>query len=453
MLALLLTFSVFSRRGFEARVASAVVFGFLLILGMGIAAPDFMVDVQLEYAINRSVEARENLEKTVSSLLGVSVDEHAYELPQRPGGAPFPFTNISGRQRMNELARKCSQLGIFSLPRLQLESLSDRFFDSPFADDARLVSELLLGHKPRDEALAGLEPLLLSHRLEFELESWTALRLGAWAHLFGSQAVSHEMLLGVADRRMLAGQLADAEAALNAVIASRDEPNTEKAIMMLFGIYDYWLGDVEGGLNRLDGLLNVAPECVFAPEVRATFAEIDESTHRQLEAIASSQENNRMRALAHLRLFFTAERCSDDATASHHLDELTSLSDNGLSRLELGLRLYRRASREQGAAGLRLIQAGMELCEGLEAPFLLLASRLPMPDGLSDVHEIALRRLVAHHERSMFFRDGLSQLVTLLEKQGRSHEANELLIMHAERLDLLSDDDLARRARDLLRQY
>jgi hypothetical protein len=340
-----------------------------------------------------------------------------------------------------------------SLPRFQLESLSDRFFDSPFADDARLVAEVLLGPKPRDEALAGLEPLLLSGRFEFEIEEWTALRLSGWTQLFSSQAVSREMLFDVADRRIRAGQLADAEAALNAVIASGDGPDGAKAIGMLLGIYDKVLHDVEGGLNCLGRILEVIPECAFLPAACEALGRLDESTHRKLELIASAHEDDRMRALAHLRLFFSAEYSSDEANASRHLDEFMSLSNSRLASLDLGFRLYRRASRLQGAAGLRLIRAGIELCEGFEAPFLLLASQLDMPEELSDVHEIALRRLAALQERSLFFHDGLSQLTTLLLKQGRPHEANELLVMHSGRLDLLSDDDLARQARDLLRQY
>jgi len=430
VLALILTFAVFSRRGFAARVASAALFGFLLILGMGIAAPDFMVDVQLKYALGRSIEARRGLERAI-----------------------LTFSNVSGRERLDEAIRTCSRFGLLSLSRFQLESLSDRFFDSPFADDARLVAEVLLGPKPRDEALAGLEPLLLSRRFEFEIEGWTALKLSDWTQLFRSQAVSREMLLDVADRRIRAGQLADAEAALNAVIASGNGPDAAKAIGMLLGIYDKVLHDVEGGLNCLGRVLAVIPECAFLPAAREALGRVDESTHQKLESIASTEDDDRMRALAHLRLFFSAEYSSDEASASRHLDELVWLSNSGLGSLDLGLRLYRHATRLQRAAGLRVIRAGIELCEGFEAPFLLLASQLDMPDELSDVHEIALRRLVALQEGSLFFHDGLSQLTMLLLKQGRQHEANELLIMHSEHLDLLSDDDLARRASDLLRQY
>ena len=80
----------------------------------------------------------------------------------------------------------------------------------------------------------------------------------------------------------------------------------------------------------------------------------------------------------------------------------------------------------------------MELCDGLEAPFLLLASGLDVPDELADLPEIALHRLVALHEDSIFWRDGVARLMALLRKQGRNREAEELLVTHSEQIDILS---------------
>ncbi len=423
VLALLFTLAVFARRGFRVRMASAVLFGFLLILGAGITAPDFMVDVQLKYAIGRAIEARRGMERIIQT-----------------------FGNVAGGERLDDSVRKCSQFGLLALPRFQLESLSERFFDSQLADDARLVADLLLGPKTRDEALVGLGPLLLSRRLEFEVEDWTALRLSKWPHLFRSQSLWREMLFGVTERRMRTGQLADAEAALNAVITSGDGADGAKAIGMLLGMYHGVLGDVEGGLVCLGRVLEAVPEYAFLPAARDAFGQFDENTRRRLNLIASTHNDAHVAALAHLRLFFSAKRSSDEAGASRHLDDVMRLANGPLARLELGLRLHQRAKKVDGAAGLRLLRAGVELCDGLEAPFLLLASQLDVPDELSDLPEIALRRLVTLHEESIFWHDGLERLVELLRTQGRHQEANELLVTHSEHLDLLSGDELVRGA-------
>jgi len=418
VLTLLFTFAIFTRRGFQVRVAAAVLFGFLLILGAGIAAPDIMVDAQLKYAIGRAIQGRRILERAILIFSDASVGQ------------------------LDDVVRKLSRFGLLGLPRMQLDSLSERFFDSRFADDARLVADLLLGPKPRDEALIGLEPLLLSRRLDFEIESWTAHRLRRWPQLFRSQTVSREMLLGVAQRRMREGELADAEAALNAVIESGDSADGAKAIGMLLAIHDGVLGDVEGGLTSMHRVLEAVPEYLFLPAARDAFGRLDERTHRRLELIVSTRNDAQVRALAHLRLFFSAKRASNEPSASQRLEDFTQLANGDLARLELGLRLYRAAKKAGGAVSLRFIRAGVELCDGLEAPFLLLASQLDVPDELSDLPEIALRRLVTLHEESIFWHDGLARLVALLRKQGRNREADEILATHCEHLDLLSADEL-----------
>jgi len=422
VLGMLFTFAVFTRRGFQVRVASAVLFGFLLILGAGITAPDFMVDAQLKYAIGSAISARRGLERII-----------------------LTFSNVPGRP-LDDAVRESLRVGLLGLPRFQLKSLSERFFDSRFADDTRLVADLLLGPNPRDEALIGLEPLLLSRRLEFEVEDWTALRLAEWPQLFRSQGLWREMLFGLAKRRVREGKLADAEAALNALITSGNGSDGAKALAMVFKIYDTILGDIEGGLTSMERVLQAAPEYAFLPAARDAFGRLDEDTRRRLKLIASTQGDAQVRALAHLRLFFSARRSSNELIAWRHLDEVMRLASGELARLELGLRLYQRAKKVGAAASLRFIRASVELCDGLEPPFLLLASQLNVPDELSDLPEIALRRLVTLHEESIFWHDGLARLVALLRRQGRRQEANELLITHSEHLDLLSADVLVRGA-------
>jgi len=419
LLAILLVLAIFMRHRFGARLVSAILFGFLLALASGIAAPDYLIDAELKYAIGQGIEARKMIEWVLSSEPILPKQRQAVNTKQ-------------GRTLLN----------LLRLPRLQLASLSNRFFDSSFADDARLIADLLLSPKPRDEALRDLEPLLLSRRLEFEIEGWTALKLARWRELFGSQDMSREMLFGVAERRLRAGELADAVAALNAVIMRGNGSDGARAINMLFSIHDDVLGDVEGGLLNMLRMLETVPEYVFLPAAQEAFGRLNDETRRRLQQIASNHADAEIRALAHLRLFFLATRASNEASASWHLDEVMRLPSGPLARLELGLRLYRRAERVGGAAAVQLLRAGMELCDGLEPPFLLLVSQLDVPAELADLPEIALRRLVALHADSIFWQDGLARLRALLLRQGRSREADGILVTHSRRIDLLSDDNV-----------
>ncbi len=417
LLAILLVLAIFMRHRFRVRLVSAILFGFLLVLGSGIAAPDYVIDAELKYAIGQGIDARKMIEWILSS------------------------EPISAKQRHAiDTSRERALLNLFRLPRLQLTSLSDRFFDSSFADDARLVADLLLSPKPRDDALRDLEPLLLSRRLEFEIEDWTALKVAEWRELFGSQDVAREMLLGVAERHMQAGYMADAVAALNAVIMRGNGPDGARAMDMLLHIHDDVLGDVEGGLLNMQRVLEAAPEYAFLPAAQEAFGRPNAETRRRLQRISSNHADPAIRALVHLRLFFLATRSKDEASASWHLDEIMQLPSSPLARLELGLRLHRQAKDMRGVAFLRHLRASMNICDTFEPPFLLLASQLDMPDELADLPEIALNRLVTLHADSIFWQDGLTRLEALLLKQGRNREAAALPIAYSEQIDLLSAD-------------
>ncbi len=429
VLALLMTFAVFSHRGFRIRLASALSFGFLLILSAGIAAPDSAVDVQLKYAIGNGVRARHEVE----SLAGF-------------------WGDAMGGAELDRAVRSCARSGLLSLPRLQLKSLSDRFFDSPFADDARLVAEVLLGPKSERQALAGLEQELLSRRFDFHVESWTAIALVPWQRLFRTQFVSNAMLLAIAKRRIQAGQLADAEAALDALISSRNAYYGGIAVGLVLDIYDRKLDDVEGGLLFIRRLLETVPEYALLPAARDAMGHLGDDTRARLWTIASSHRDDQIRALAHLRLFFSAKHCSNDASASRHLDVALGLSTGKLDRVCLSLMLYDEAQRARGAEGLSLARAGLELCDGLAPPFLLLASQLAARGERSGISEVALRRLITLHPKSIFWDEGLRQLVALLDAQGRHDEANDVILANLSQLDLLPDDALARRGAKLLRR-
>ena len=142
---------------------------------------------------------------------------------------------------------------------------------------------------------------------------------------------------------------------------------------MVLNIYDSVLGDVEGGLTSMERVLQAAPEYVFLPAARDVFGRFDENTHRRLKLIPSTHDGAQVRALAYLRLFFSAKRSSNEVIASCHLDEVLQLASGGLARLELGLRFYHRAKKAGGAASIRLMRGGVELCDGLEPPFLPIA--------------------------------------------------------------------------------
>ena len=427
VLASLLTSAIFAHRGFKLRLASALSFGFLLILSAGIAAPDFAVDVQLKYAIGNGIQARHEVE-SLARFCGDAV-----------GGA-----------ELDRAVRSCARLGLLSLPRAQLVSLSDRFFDSPFADDARLVAEVLLGTKSERQALAGLEPDLLSRRLDFHLETWTAIALKPWQRLFHTQFVSNEMLLVIAKRRIEAGQLADAEAALDGLITSGSASHGAMAFRLLLDIYDGRLGDVEGGLLLMRRLLETIPEYALLPAAQDAMGNLTDDTRARLSAIAISDRDGQIRALAHLRLFFSAERASDDASASCHLDAALRFSRGKLARMCLGLMLYDEAERAGPPEGISLARAGLELCDGMQPPFLLLASQIAARAERVDVSEVALRRLVMLHRRSIFWRQGLRRLVALLDARGRHDEAEDVILTNLGQLDVLSDNALARRAANQL---
>ena len=429
VLASLLTFAVFSHRGFRIRLTSALSFGFLLILSAGIAAPDSAVDVQIKLAIGNGIQAR----REVEALAGF-------------------WGDARGGEKLDRAVRFCARSGLLSLPRLQLKSLSDRFFDSPFADDARLVAEVLLGPKSERQALADLEQELLSRRFDFHVESWTAIALKPWRRLFRTQFVSNRMLLAIAKRRIETGQLADAEAALDALITSRSAPCGAMSLGLLLDIYDRELGDVEGGLLFVRRLLDTAAEYAFLPAAQDAMGRLSDDTRARVSAIASGRRDDQTRALAHLRLFFFAKRCSNDASALSHLDAALRLSTGKLARVCLGLMLYEGAQRAGGAEGLSLARAGLELCDGLAPPFLLLASQLAARGASYEVSEVALRRLIMLHPKSIFWDEGLRQLVAILDAQGRQDEANDVILTNLSRLDLLSDDALARRGAKLLRR-
>ncbi|MBN1594282.1 MAG: hypothetical protein JW941_13650 [Candidatus Coatesbacteria bacterium] len=415
ILAVLFALAILLRKNFRARIACALSFGFLLAVAAGIMAPDYLVDEELRYAIGQGISARELIEQ-----IGRGPSEKS-----EAASSDWNFASIT-------LAR---------LPRVQLESLSDRFFDSPLADDARLISSLLLSPCPRRLVLEKLEPLLLSRRLDFHLEEWTASRLLKWRGLFRAQNLSREMFFEIAQRRLKEGRIADALAALNELVIFGDGDDGARAIGMILRIQDTVLGDVEGGLAALLKLLDSSPEYAFLPSARQEFGEFPSDIRERLTRIASENQDTQIRSLAHLRLFFSAQLASNEIGAAKHLAEIRRLATGTLSEIELSMTIMRNAQAAGGEAGVEQFSIALEFCRNLEAPILMHVSDLDLPEQLVDVPEIALRRLVMLDQKSIFWERGLKRLIALLRRNGRSREAEALIRSYSSHLDALSVED------------
>ncbi|MBN2209145.1 MAG: hypothetical protein JW759_07600 [Candidatus Coatesbacteria bacterium] len=427
-LAMLLAASLFSRLGFRSRLVMAALFGFILMLGLGITSSDDMADIRLKYAIGSGSCARRIVERGITMCSG----------------------ETSNSATLDDQVRTLARAGVFCLPRLQLESLSKRLFSSRFADDAMLVACVLLGPDDRGRTLQKLTPWLLSRRLEFDIERWTALRVSPGKRLLRCERPSQEMLLGIARERAKSGHSADAEAALSPVIFSGDAQLVADALELNRKLYDEILKDYEGGLVSLGRFLAIRPECALNPRVQKTLATMNAEVLRRLSAMAAEHNRARVKALAALRLHFRAKKSGEGGAAAEHLDTVARFGGDDLGNLELGLRLYARARSMDGVAALDVIRAALEVCGGLEPPFLLLASGLDIADVFPELPEIALRRLTAYYERSIFWHEGMTKLARLLHSSGRESEVDELLLSHADRLDVLASSELSEKLRKLL---
>ncbi|MCD6327906.1 hypothetical protein J7M28_10180 [bacterium] len=430
VLSLALCFAIFSRRDVRIRAAMAIAFGFLFMLSAGIAAPDNLIDIRMRYAIGRAIALRSLMDGAIGRVSGSSGD--------------------LARNGSDDVVRWLSRQGLLIVPRMQLDSLSQRFFASRFADDARLVAELLLGSESRDATLSRLEPQLLSRRLDFTLEPFTVRKLLRWPHLFGSERLSNQMFLTIAEQRTAGGQLAEAESALSPVLLSGRAVCGAEALGMLQHIYFDSLSDYEGGLMAIGRVLSAVPEYALLPEARTVWGALDASSMERLAIISTENENPRVRALAQLRLYLFARSSGRDSQASEMLVSLMQLCPGDFGTLVFGLRLHHLALASQGETALQLCMTAVELCDGLEAPLLILASELDASEVFPELPEIALRRLVSTGQKSLSWRRGFCELAALLEREGRRTELLSLLLEHQDRLDLLGEDDLSRMARAAL---
>ena len=426
----LLSVCLFGRLGWRIRAGVLMLCAAGVVLLTGISAPDWMVTVRFRYAIGSAIGTRALLEDVVR-IFEASPDE-LYE------------------KREDDWIRSISRWGFLSLTKLQLESLAERFFGDPFADDAKLVSALLLGSKPPEEALDELAASALESKWDLQIEDWTARRLIRWRRLFGSQKIAPRLLMRIARQRLREGRIADAQAALDAVIASGDANLGSTAISMLCTVFDDLVFDYEGLLAEMGHILEVMPEYAFWPQAVQAFGRLDRGALDRTEAIAAEGQSRRIRALAHLRLYFWAEANHLSNEASYHLDLLMRLASGRLSRLETALRLWREARRLGGRGGLELIRAGVQLCPELEAPFLILAASREVSDLLPRVKEIALWRLATRDYASLFWQGALVRLVGLLRQKGQNGQARSLILSNLSRIDILGGEELSRLARSQL---